>query len=49
MADEPAKEAANCDHEWKDIDSMSDKAVVCVKCRMAGERQPDESVYWPAT
>ncbi len=38
-----------CDHDWKDVDSQSDDTVKCRKCGVYGSRQPDGSIYWPAT
>lgn len=40
----------NCAHEWEDdLSSMSGRACHCVKCGCPGDREDDDSVYWPAT
>jgi len=49
MANLNALTIRTCEHEWRDVDSQSDNAVKCTKCKMPGERQRDGSVYWPAT
>ena len=45
-----AEACPECVHEWKDhMDSQSGRDCFCVKCRMAGERQEDGTVFYPAT
>lgn len=39
----------HCDHDWKEVESMSDTEVKCRKCGVPGDRERDGSVYWPAT
>lgn len=39
----------SCSHEWEDVESMMDRAVECTKCGVPGQRQLDDTVYWPAT
>ena len=44
-----ADEWDDCEHEWREVESMSERDVVCVKCRCPGTRENDGSIYWPAT
>lgn len=46
----PERDWYQCDHEWKDVESMSDRGCICTKCGCPGERNiHDDEVYWPAT
>jgi hypothetical protein len=42
-----------CEHEWafsnKWEDDDNPRAVVCKKCGCPGEKQSDNSIFWPAT
>lgn len=45
----PNAEYDNCQHEWEDVESMSENEVRCIKCGVPGDRCGDGTVYWPAT
>lgn len=45
-----AEACPECIHEWDDhMDSQSGRDCYCIKCQMAGERQDDGTVFYPAT
>jgi len=48
--DYPPHEAWDkCQHQWQEVESISDTEVRCAKCQVPGDRNKDGSVYWPAT
>ena len=39
-----------CKHEWEsNVDSSSGRDCHCSKCDCPGERNEDDTVYWPAS
>lgn len=49
LAEQLADFTAECKHEWEDVESQCEKAVVCAKCNMSGERESNGTVFYPAT